>query len=99
MSNRVRVLRLLEYVGTPEWVNKCIEGRAVKGRRVISGDNFIQEAIIGETPELFIANKKCLTDEELSSLERLTADGAPWKPVDLALTVGGILKRIKGQGV
>jgi len=52
MSKVCRVLRVLEYVGTPEWVAKSLDHRAVKGRSVFADGSMISEAIIGETPEL-----------------------------------------------
>lgn len=100
MSNRVRVLRLIEYVGTPEWVNKCIEGRAVKGRRVISGDNFIQEGIIGEVPEVLPSpDPLMLTTNEFSILEQLATPVNELRPAYVIEAVASIVKRIKGESV
>ncbi|KKN03046.1 hypothetical protein LCGC14_1111690 [marine sediment metagenome] len=45
-----RALRILEYVGEPEWVAKCLENRSVKGTRDC-GRGFIREALLGDTLE------------------------------------------------
>ena len=51
MSKVCRVLRVLEYTGTPEWVADCITRREIKGRWVCPNGQ-ISEAIVGEIPEL-----------------------------------------------
>jgi len=51
MSKVCRVLRVLEYVGTPEWIARTLDLRNIKGRKYVK-DGQISEAIIGETPEL-----------------------------------------------
>lgn len=50
----VRVLRVIEYIGTRDWVDKQIENRSLKGSssRFLKGDGTITEAIIGETAEV-----------------------------------------------
>ncbi len=56
MPEQVRVLRLLEYVGTRAWVEKSLELRTVKGTyRITEGPHkgsFIQEGILGEFAEV-----------------------------------------------
>jgi len=60
MGKVCRVLRVLEYVGEPEWVAETLAKRKVKGRieySKINNNTFafvgtISEAVIGETPEL-----------------------------------------------
>ena len=59
----VRALRIIEYVGEPEWVAKCLEGRGVKGTRDC-GRGFIREAILGDTLEFLIASEE---EHEVSS--------------------------------
>lgn len=50
---QVRVLRLLEYIGTAEQVIEAMEQRGVKGTHRIPGRGLvIREAILGETPEI-----------------------------------------------
>lgn len=58
-EDRVRVLRVLEYVGSRSFVDRCLELRTVKGRYYPSRINidlhdsdYIQEAILGETAEV-----------------------------------------------
>lgn len=48
----VRVLRVLEYVGDRKFVESCLEQRQVKGKKQISKDCYIVEAILGETYEV-----------------------------------------------
>ncbi len=54
MTDRIRVLRVLEYEGPRDWVEDALASRAVKGERVregaIGGQCIIRESIIGETP-------------------------------------------------
>ena len=55
-SRIVRVLRVIEYIGTEEWVHSQIEKRQVKGSRAVVVDGtysgVIKEAIIGDTSEV-----------------------------------------------
>ena len=53
MTDRVRVLRVLEYEGPREWVENTLANNAVKGeKRFHKGGELyvIRESIIGETP-------------------------------------------------
>lgn len=56
----VRRLRVLEMVGTEEFVNACIERRTVKGSHVTPNGS-IREAILGDTNEI-------LTDAEIEAV-------------------------------
>lgn len=60
-TKTVRILRVIEYVGTPSFITDCINQRGVKGIRIIHGKGFIREAIIGETVEV-------LTESEVEEL-------------------------------
>lgn len=61
MTDRVRVLRVLEYEGSRKWVEECINLRTVKGEMcIIAGTNagaVIREAIIGEVPVVLDAQE------------------------------------------
>lgn len=61
----VRRLRVLEYVGTEEFVNNCIEQSTVKGtfKPVTHKPNSITSAWLGETNEV-IQRDYYLLDEE-----------------------------------
>lgn len=48
----VRVVRLIEYIGTREWVEHSLNNRGVKGTRIVTGGCMIREAILGEFPEV-----------------------------------------------
>lgn len=54
MNEIVRVLRVLEYVGTREWVEMSLKNRLIKGTWSPGGGTTqqIKEAIIGEFPEI-----------------------------------------------
>ena len=43
----VRVLRLLEYVGTPEWIATTFASNGVKGMHRLGSNCYIREAILG----------------------------------------------------
>jgi hypothetical protein len=48
--NRVRVLRIVEYVGTREWVEDVVS-RSIHGRRYFGGSgNYIGGTTLGEFP-------------------------------------------------
>ena len=55
MSDKVRVLRILEYVGDREWIEECLKGSCVplNGiRKDFKKDCVIKSAIIDQFPEI-----------------------------------------------
>lgn len=58
MKEKVRVLRILEYVGTREWIESTLRNGRVPlvGTKEIGKDNFIrcfiQSGIVGDFPEV-----------------------------------------------
>jgi len=61
-----RILRVLEYVGTPDFIRDAVDRRTVKGRHEIRGNprdgrsnvhGYIQEAILGETAEVVLGSR------------------------------------------
>lgn len=52
IEDRVRVLRILEYVGPRSWVEKTMEANAVKGTHHLGHGQWIKEAILGDYPEM-----------------------------------------------
>jgi hypothetical protein len=52
MSDIVRVLRVLEYIGPRKWVESTLAQNAVKGTREFGGQCSIREATIGAYPEV-----------------------------------------------
>lgn len=60
MTDIVRVLRILEYVGPREWVETTMQKNAVpsNGCYQVDKDKFIRSAVIGQYPEILerIAN-------------------------------------------
>ncbi len=73
--DKVRVIRVLEYVGERKWVEALLAQRGVKGTRVIENGGIIREAFLGDFPEIVEEEKKTrpaehLTLEELKFMER-----------------------------
>ncbi len=55
MRDTVRVLRLLEYSGPREDIERMIAERSVKGQKTLPHDRVtIREAVLGEFPELLV---------------------------------------------
>lgn len=50
-EDKRRVLRVIEYVGTEDFIRACIDRRQVKGT-MIHPNGTIREAVLGDTPEL-----------------------------------------------
>lgn len=77
ISNTVRVLRVLEYVGPAEWVEQSLQKRAVKESQHCGDGKIIREAVLGDYPErlprggtvdhLDAIINKALTGEALSA--------------------------------
>ncbi len=67
MEEIVRVLRVLEYVGTREWVEQSLKQRTVKGEMCPHPKypNVIREGFVGEFPEL-VRHDGNFTPEEAS---------------------------------
>jgi len=54
MSDKVRVMRILVYEGTREWVDIALKGGRVplEGQLSFGGDNLIKSALIDKFPEI-----------------------------------------------
>lgn len=50
--DRVRVIRVLEYEGSREWVEYSLSQRGVKGIKVMDNGGTIREAIVGDFPAI-----------------------------------------------
>jgi hypothetical protein len=57
MSEIVRVLRVLEYVGPREDVERALRNSSVKGEKVFNGLR-VREAVVGTFPELLTSPRK-----------------------------------------
>jgi len=68
LMDRVRVIRVLEYEGTREWVEELLKTRCVHGYLKMGKGGVIREAILGDFPEIVEEEK------EKPLWERLTAD-------------------------
>ncbi len=63
---KVRVIRVLEYVGPRSWVESTLENNAVKGIKVLGNGATIREAILGDFPEIVEEEKPVLESHTLS---------------------------------
>ena len=63
MSDKVRVLRILEYVGNREWIEECLKRSYVptNGQKQFGENEIIKSAIIDTFPE--ILDRKDSEDE------------------------------------
>lgn len=62
MEDKVRVLRILEYVGPRSWIERMLAERSVKTKKVfrigyMKEECFIREAVIGDYPEILDSTK------------------------------------------
>lgn len=59
MEDQVRVIRILEYVGSRGWVEEALKMAAVplNGTRRITGDTYINSALLGTFPEIMSQGK------------------------------------------
>lgn len=57
MTEIVRVLRVLEYVGPRDQLERVLNQNAVKGTRVF-GEITVREAMVGSWPEVLENNPK-----------------------------------------
>lgn len=63
-----RILRVLEYTGTDEFIRRCIDGRQVKGTMVrVHGT--IREAILGDTAEILTKGMKEALDPKFYNVD------------------------------
>jgi hypothetical protein len=60
-----RILRVLEYEGSLEWITRQMELRGVKGTHKVM-DGIIREGIIGD-PVLLLDNANDVNDEDIES--------------------------------
>lgn len=58
MSDIVRVLRVVEYVGPREWVEEVV-GRSIQGQREIGVGKYIRAATVGTFPEAIDPRVPC----------------------------------------
>lgn len=55
MSDIVRVLRVIEYIGPREWVEKTV-GNSIHGTKTVQPNCEIRAATIGTYPEILSQN-------------------------------------------
>jgi hypothetical protein len=83
---KVRVIRVLEYVGTRRFVESSLEERGVKGTKLFGGDCFIREAFLGEFPEVVEEEKEVITRDEVSEKQAIFMTRFGWEfPGDFSL--------------
>ena len=64
--DKIRVIRVLEYVGERKWVEALLAQRGIKGTRVIENGGIIREAIVGDFPEIVEEETEVITRDEVS---------------------------------
>lgn len=96
-SDRVRVIRVLEYEGPREWVETTLAANAVKGTKDLGNGCVIREAIVGDFPVVIESLEEVTvepTAREIVFLERFgwdfTTDGGAIKR---DITTGKVLAR------
>ena len=62
-ERRIRILRLLEYVGPESWVRDTIARSSVKGVYHLANDRWISEAVLGDVSEIITAFPETLPIE------------------------------------
>lgn len=93
----VRRLRVIEYVGSEDWVNKMIADRQVKGTRAMK-DGSIREAMLGDTNETLIESEiEQIEAERKQALEnKLLEQELPNSHIEIELTAMGRVGSGKG---
>jgi len=84
---KVRVIRVLEYVGDRKWVEAVLEQRAIKGTKNIENGGIIREAILGDFPEIVEQIKDAF---QLSAKEDLFMKRFGWED---SIREGCMIKR------
>lgn len=74
MSDKVRILRVLEYVGPRDTLERVLEQNAVKGQRTF-GAVTIREGVIGSWPEVIETAPAGPLERLLRLAENLTPSG------------------------
>lgn len=72
MTQVVRVLRLLEYVGTREWVEATLSRNAVQNSHIVPNGGRITSAILGSFPEVVAKHASPGVDNSLPTMTPLT---------------------------
>ncbi len=67
--DKVRVIRVLEYEGTRDWVEKTLAADAIKGTRNFGNGCVLREATVGDFPEIVEEEKKTRVVEQLTPTE------------------------------
>lgn len=83
-EDRVRVLRVLEYEGTREWLEFTLSNNAIKGTKIFDNGCTIREASIGEFPQVVEEPKEEPLPEMLSVIELNLMGRFGWEFPDYA---------------
>lgn len=67
-ERRIRILRVLEYVGPESWVRNTLAKNAVKGVYHIGNDRWISEAILGDVSEILPAFPPMLPETDFPEI-------------------------------
>ncbi len=74
--DKVRVIRVLEYEGTREWVEEMLKTRCVHGYLKMQHGGIIREAIVGDFPEIVEEEREVeqLNSKEIKFMKRFGWD-------------------------
>ena len=92
--DRVRVIRVLEYEGTREWVEDLLKTRCVHGYLKMEHGGVIREAIIGDFPEIVEEEKEkphLLNDLEAKFMVRFGWDFGSFPAIKRDIATGKVL--------
>ncbi len=57
MSDKVRLLRIIEYIGPREWVEEIVS-KSIQGTKIIAKDKIITAVTLGTFPEILKKRKQ-----------------------------------------
>ena len=77
-----RLIRVLVYEGSAEWINHSMRNRGVKGSRTLGVDTCIREAIIGDFIEPF--DTTTCSPQALTTLRSIDAEEFYPKNLEMA---------------
>lgn len=87
--DRVRVIRVLEYEGPRDWIEKTLANNVVKGTKDFGRGYTIREAIVGDFPTIVEEVKKEKLPYELSDKEAKFMERFGW---EVSRIHGGMIK-------
>ncbi len=69
MVKHIKVLRILEYIGTPEFIQSTLKRRGVKGSLVMPSEGTIKEAFMGDVFDYIVPDVVIETPEKRTHIK------------------------------